>query len=80
MQYWKTIVNGFVTVSTLNTDGEGNITKAEHESIMEMYRGAPDGYGVIEAESGLEYAPFPVDPDPEIDDAEALSILLGGAI
>ena len=62
MQYWKTIINGFVTASTINADGEGNIAKAEHDSIVEMYRGAPDGYGVVETESGWEYAPFPACP------------------
>ena len=79
MQFWKTIINGFVTASTLNADGEGNITKAEYDSIVEMYCGASDGYGVVETESGFEYAAYPADPDPEIDDSAALEILLGGA-
>ena len=79
MQYWKTIINGFVTASTINADGEGNIAKAEHDSIVEMYCGAPDGYGVVETESGLEYAPFPACPESELTDSEALEIILGGA-
>lgn len=79
MQYFKlTDDDGFVSVSTLNADGDGNSTKAEHDEIAEMYRNAPDGYGVIETANGFEYAARPVDPDPELDDSDALDILLGG--
>lgn len=81
MQYYKlTDDEGFVSVSTLNADGNGNSTQAEHDEIAEMYRNAPDGYGVIETESGFEYAARPIDPDPELDDSEALDILLGGEV
>lgn len=79
MQYWKTIVNGFVTVATINADGDGNSTKSEHDTVAELLRDAPAGSGVVETESGFAYAQFPVDPDPEMDDSAALEILLGGA-
>ena len=79
MQYYKvTDEDGFVSVSTLNADGDGNSTQAEHDEIAEMYRNAPDDYGVIETENGFEYAARSIDPDPELDDSEALDILLGG--
>ena len=34
MQYWKTIINGFVTASTINADGEGNIAKADSYMVF----------------------------------------------
>ena len=80
MQYYKTTnEDGFITVSTIDADGNGNSTKAEHDAIAEMYRNAPDGYGVVETASGFEYAARPIDPDPELDDSELLDILMGGA-
>ena len=81
MQYWKnTDENGFVTVSTINADGEGNSTKEEHDIIADMYRNAPNGCAVIETESGCDYAKIPEPAEDELDEAEALSIILGGAI
>ena len=80
MQYWKAkSEDGFVSVTTINADGEGNSTKAEHDTVVELLRNAPEGYGVVETESGFDYAPVTIDPDPELDDAAALEILLGGA-
>lgn len=79
MRYYKiTNDDGFITASTLNAEGEGNSTKAEHDTIVEMYRNAPDGYGVIETEDGFAYAQRPVEPEPELDAAELVDILLGG--
>ena len=80
MQYYRTIdEDGFITVSTLDADGDGNSTQAEHDTIAELYRNAPDGYGVVQTEDGYGYAARSVEPDPELDDSEALNILLGGA-
>ena len=80
MQYWKfKSDDGFISVSTINADGEGNSNKTEHDTVANMLRNAPAGYGVIETESGFDYAPVPIDPDPELDEAAALEILLGGA-
>lgn len=79
MQYWKkTDENGFVMASTLNADGEGNSTKEEHGIIADMYRDAQNGYGVIETDQGFEYAPYPQEPEQELTDEEALTIILGG--
>ncbi len=79
MVYFKTIdENGFVSVSTLNAETGGNSTQAEHDTIVQMYRDAEPGYGVIETESGFAYAKRPEPPEPELTDEEALEILLGG--
>ena len=61
MIYYKTIgENGFVSVSTVNADGDGNITKAEYDQIMQMIKNAPTGQGVIESGGGYAYAEYPV--------------------
>lgn len=81
MQYWKTTNDsGFVTVSTINADGDGNSIKAEHDTITNLYKSAPNGYGVIETPDGFDYAPYPPSPEPEPNDsdkAEAYDILTG---
>lgn len=80
MQYWKIVsTGGVVSVSTINENGDGNSSKVEYDIIAEMLRNAPAGYGVIETENGFDYAPIPIDQDPELDAADALEVLLGGA-
>lgn len=69
MVYFKlTDERGFVSVSTLNADSGGNCTRAEHDTIAEMYRNAEPGYGVIETEKGFVYAARPVEPEPMTDE------------
>ena len=81
MQYWKaTDEYGFVSVSTVNTNGEGNSTKAEFIEITDLYRAAPDGYGVVKTEQGFEYAPYPRETEQELTNEETLEIILGGAV
>lgn len=81
MVYFKmTDSDGFVSVSTLNAEAGGNSTQAEHDTIVQMYREAEPGYGVIETESGFAYAKRPEPPEPEPtaeDKAEAYDILMG---
>lgn len=80
MVYYKmTDDNGFVSASTLNADTGGNSTKEEHDTIVQMYREAAHGYGVIETESGFAYAKRQEPPEPELTDEELVEILLGGA-
>ena len=79
MVYYKTINDdGFVSLSTVNADGEGNITKSEYEQILQMIKDAPEGQGVVEDGSGYAYAEFPViesDVPPE-EVLEALEEIL----
>ena len=73
MVYFKmTDENGYVSASTLNADFGGNSTKEEHDTISQMYKNAPNGYGVIETESGFEYAKYIIEPEP-LTDEEALT-------
>lgn len=79
MIYYKTInEDGFVSVSTVNADGDGNITQTEYERIMQMIQDAPEGQGVVEIDGEYEYAEFPViesDVPPE-EVLEALEEIL----
>lgn len=79
MVYFKmTDENGFVSVSTLDGETGGNSTKAEHDTVAQMYREAEPGYGVVETAEGFAYALRPVPPEPELTDEELVEILLGG--
>ena len=78
MIYMKTTNNdGFVFASTINAETGGNSTKAEHDVIVGMYENAADGYGVKEEGGEFVYAAYHANDN--IDDSEALEILLGGA-
>lgn len=62
MAYYKTIGdNGFVSISTVNSDGEGNILQTEYEQILQMIKAAPDGQGVVEDGDGYAYAEYSVE-------------------
>ena len=79
MRFFKYTNDGFVSLSTLDADGDGNITQTEYNEILTLIHEAEDGYGVVETQDGYGYAPLPVEPEPELTDEEALEILLGGA-
>lgn len=78
MIYYKTIGDdGFVSVSTVNADGEGNITQTEYNQIMQMIKDAPTGQGVVEIDGEYAYAEYPVIDDVSPDEiAEALEGIL----
>lgn len=66
---------GAVSISTLNADGEGNITGAEYAEILALLRAMPDGKILVDTGEGYEYADAPQDDD--IPAEEALDILMG---
>ena len=77
MIYYKTIgENGFVSVSTVNADGNGNISQTEYEQILQMIKDAPEGQGVVESGGGYAYAEFPV-IESEVPPEEVLEALEG---
>lgn len=77
MIYYKTIGDdGFVSISTVNADGEGNITQTEYNQIMQMIKDAPTGQGVIESGGGYAYAEFPV-IESDVPPEEVLEALEG---
>ena len=78
MVYYKTINDdGFVSISTVNADGEGNITQTEYNQIMQMIKDAPTGQGVVESGGEYAYAEYSVVDDVSPDEiAEALEGIL----
>ncbi len=76
--------NGYVSGFGRNgSDGLAEITESEYNALAAMFAERPaasDGYFYVIRDNPREWVlvEVPVDPDPEIDDAEALSILLGG--
>ena len=84
--YYKNTENAYI-VSISKGAGEIEISEAEYKAILSVIRSAPaapDGYVYLLRTDTLEWelAELPPDPEPvdeELDDSEALSILLGGA-
>lgn len=79
MIYYKTIGDdGFISVSTVNADGDGNISQTEYDRILQMIKNAPTGQGVVESGGGYAYAEYPVIESEVTPDeiAEALEEIL----
>lgn len=76
------IENGYIIFVATN-GGDKEISDSEYETIREIISNiptAPDGYSYMLRADTLEWelVELPPEPvDPEIDDAKALSILLG---
>ena len=87
MIVFKNINDGFIE-SLSEGFGQKQITEEEYANILSIIRSAPsapDGYTYMLCADTLEWelVENPPEPEPpvddEVDDAEALSILLGGA-
>ena len=80
MQYYKTVNDEIlVSIGTINADGDGNITAEEYAELLAMIRQMPEGKNIHDNGDGTySYVDAPPVPEPEIDDSEALEILLGG--
>lgn len=79
--YIKTVENGYILGIATNAVGT-EITEAEYNEILAVVRNvpvAPDGYSYRLTES-LEWELHETEEIEEISDAEALEILLGGAV
>ena len=83
---YKNTEKGYI-VSISKGAGEIAVTEEEYNSLLSIIRSAPsapDGYVYLLRADTLEWelAELPPDPEPEdeeLDDSEALAILLGGA-
>lgn len=83
MKYYKCTNGGYILA--VGTGGGTEITEAEYNKILSVIQDKPKGtdttdYRLREDLTWEEYEVDPPDPDPYIDDAELLSILLGGAV
>lgn len=82
MKFYKQITDGFI--SAIGTGGGIEITETEYDKIKTVIRNRPEetpttGYRLREDLTWKSYEREPEPVDDEIDEAEALSILLGGA-
>ena len=76
MRYYKTDTDGIISVSTLDADGEGNITEQEYNEIVGLLRAMPSGKLLTEQDGEYRYIDAPT--TDELPDDEALAILSGG--
>ena len=82
--YIKTIRNGYIIdIQTIDIPNMGNITKQEYDEILETIENKPtarEGYD-YRLKTDLSWEEFEVeqtDDGDEIDDSEALEIIIGG--
>lgn len=80
MGYLKTIANEYI-VSLHIVDDDGNIDKAEFDALEALFQErpeAPDGHAYLLRADNLEWELVELPPEGDIDDSEAINILLGG--
>lgn len=83
MRYYKQISDGYIRGIGTGI-GFDEITEAEYNTILDLIHSKPlatetTDYRLRENLTWEAYPIDPPDPDPEIDDAELLNILMGGA-
>ena len=86
MKYYKNVVDGYLISlekrETVTTGTE--ITEAEYNYIKSLFADrptAPDGFGYrLSANLEWELSELPIVEDEDISEAEALDIILGGAV
>lgn len=81
MKYGKIVSDGFILAVT--TGGGTEITEEEYNEILAAVQSAPaspEGFVYKLRADTLEWelVELPPEPEPELSDEEALSILLGG--
>lgn len=84
MRFYKQIDNGYILAIGTGSGFE-EITEEEYNTILSIVHNKPPrtdttDYRLREDLTWEEYPVDPPDPDPDIDDAELLEILMGGAV
>lgn len=84
MRYYKILQDGYILSIGKGAGGE-DLTESEYTQILDSICNkptAPDGYGYsLKSDLTWEQLELPVTPkdtDPDLTDAEALAIILGG--
>lgn len=83
LRYYKHTADGYIV--SVGTGGMGaEITEAEYNEILIVIRNKPAATETTDyrLREDLTWEAYPIEPpdlDPDVDDAEALNILLGGA-
>lgn len=82
MRYYKVINNGYINMVGTGVGGTA-ITEPEYNEIMTAIQNKPEATETTDylLKADLTWEPFEIEPvaDPDIDDYEALNIILGGA-
>lgn len=85
INYYKIVdTNYIIAIGTHGNDRVEEITESEYNTIMQMIQNSPtnpEGYSYKLRAENLEWELVELPPMPEdedIDDAEALNIILGG--
>lgn len=82
----KVVTNGYILAIGLNIENGVLITQKEYDTILTAIRNKPaptatTDYQLREDLTWVAYEVEPPEPEPEsINEAEALAIILGGAI
>lgn len=84
MRSYKSVFGGYI-LSVGTGNGGTEITEDEYNEILSVIHNKPKAtdttdYRLREDLTWEAYPIEPPDPDPDIDDAELLNILMGGAI
>ena len=82
MTEYGVMINGQLLIHKTRKDGDQEIVRTpapdiEYDETVHFW--FEEENGKIVQKWGKEKLPDPPDPDPEVDDEEALEILLGGA-
>ena len=83
--FYKIVIDGYIEgFGTNGPDSVTAITEAEYAELQAAFAQrptAPEGYEYLLQDDPLAWVlvELPPEPDPDVDDEEALSILLGGA-
>lgn len=79
MQYYKCEIEHTICgISTVNADGDGNITEVEYELLNQMLHDMPQGKQIHDNGDGTySYEDAPEPPEGEPTAEELLSILTG---
>lgn len=83
MNYRKAVINGYI-YGVGETTAEGNITAEQYNRLSEMFESTPEApegfYYLLREDETWELVKKDPEPEfPDIDDSEALEIILGGA-
>lgn len=82
MRFYKQTADGYI-ISIGTGAGGTEITESEYNEIMSAIKNKPEATETTDYQlkTDLTWEPFEIEPvtDPDIDDTEALNIILGGA-
>lgn len=82
MRYYKVITNGYINMVGTGAGGT-EITESEYNEIMTAIHSKPEATETMDYQlkADLTWETYEVEPvtDPDIDETEALDIILGGA-